>query len=240
MNHPRDLRDDYRSKTYIASVFLIAFALGMAAITNYKDQYFVVTGVEFMVVLVLFMTVPLAAKKRNLELLGNFISYLVGIVLLFNATQIGGVDPGPYVGLVAMLIISSLMTVKKFSFLLYAIISYISFCALSIMGLIGLTTTVSIKYQVVYLVLIALIYMHKNYLSALSGELYKLAKKTHTEAMEIDKKANLSAEEAKDYKKQKIELEEKNKQLEKLNDLMTGREVEMKRMKEEILLLKKK
>jgi hypothetical protein len=238
MNDPKNLRDEYQSRAYILSVFLISIALGVAALSNLKDQYITVTIIEFTAVAILFCTIPFAYKKHYLEFLGNAICYLVGFVLLFNATQIGGVDPGPYVGIIAMLIVCSLLTAKKYSFSLFASVIYVIFFMLTIFDQIGLATTVNIKFQVVYLVLTALIIMNKKYLAAQASEMFNLAKKTHLAALETEEKAKLSAAEATDYKLQKVELEKKNielseqtKKLEKMNDLMTGREIEMKKMK---------
>jgi hypothetical protein len=239
MTSPVMLRDQFRAKAYSISVLLIILALGTAAATNWKDQYVAVSTVEIIVILLLVFTIPLALKNKYLESFGNTASYLVGFMLLYNTTQIGGVDPGPYVGLIAMLIINSLLTIEKRSFFVYSAILYLGYLSLSLSGLVGLATTVDIKYQMVFIVLIVMIGLNKQYQEVQDNEMFVLAEQSQKMSKKANKAAMLSSAEATEYKEQKIALEKLNGELARLNEVMVGRETKMIELKKKITELQK-
>ena len=153
MQDPKDLLNEHRAKSYIFSVTLIIIAFGVAAAANFKSQHIGVSIVEIFLIIFFIISIFLAAKKKHLEILGNIVNYLGGFVLLYNTTQIGGVDPGPYVGIIAFLIIASFITANKLSYYIFSAVIYAGFLSLTLMGLVGLNINVNIKFQVVYIII---------------------------------------------------------------------------------------
>jgi hypothetical protein len=241
MTNPIDLRDSFRVKVFITTVVLTATTLFVASLANLSNQYIIGFQIQVALVVLLLFTIPFALKKKHLETLSNIVVYTIAITLLFNATQIGGTDPGPYIGLIALLIISGLLTVHKHSFVTYATIVYLLFLPLSIGGYVEIQTSVNIKFQAVYIVLVILIVMHKRYLDFQNKELFSLSQRAHKEGLKANKKAEVSQIEVKTQKQQKAELAKQNrllaaqkKELAEVNKLMVGREEKMIELKKEI------
>jgi uncharacterized membrane protein len=241
MTDPRVVRDQYRTKAYVITILLTVIALFVAIFSNWQAGQTLISMIEIIVVVIFLLTIPVALKQKRLELLSNFVTGLLGLVLVFNTTQIGSTDPSPFAGLVALMIISALLTVNKYSFLFYTLITYVTFAVASLMGLVGLTTGMNIKFQIVYIVIALLLIMHKDYLDMQHHKLFELAQKTHEEAVDakqsIEKSsAELEAhqEEAAKLQQQAEMLHKQKHELSRLNELMTGREVKMVQLKKRI------
>jgi K+-sensing histidine kinase KdpD len=240
MENPQKIRDKYRVKVYILSIFLTALALGTAVITNIKDQFIIGASIQIGLVIFLFLTIPIVLRKKHIESLSLFVMYLVSLTLLYNASQLGGTDPGPYIGLVALLTITSILTTKKYSFIVYSASIYILFLAMTLLGYANLAITANIKFQAVYVALFVIIMVNRKYLDIREKSIFSLAEKTQKEAITINKKADSLSLEADLLKTQKDQLEEQNKnlsfqkeKLEKTNHIMINREIRMAELKKE-------
>ncbi len=241
MKDPKKFRDAYRTKVYIASVLLVVVPLLLVATVNWRNEYIAVSVVEFVMSAMLLLTIPLARKGKHLEIFGNLVSSLGGAVMLFNATHISGSDPGPYIGLFVFLICSAMLTVRLLSFYVYNVVVMVAFMVLLLAGRFDITAGGSIKFFLAYGAVVILFGFHKKYLDMQSQKMYQLAKELKLEGVGAEIEATQSSKLAAEYKKQQQQLKEQNKklaqkqeELEKLNEVMIGRELKMAEMKEQI------
>jgi tRNA/tmRNA/rRNA uracil-C5-methylase (TrmA/RlmC/RlmD family) len=103
----------------------------------------------------------------------------------------------------------------------------------------------SIKFQAIYLALVVLIILHKMYLDIQHSRLFTLAEASEERASRVEQVVKDSSEEIAQHAKhneqlaaQAEQLAEQKEELEKMNELMIGRELKMVELKKEIDKLK--
>ncbi len=238
---PHNIQSWHQGRAYRASAITISIGLALAGAVNVLIGNMMSGGIELVSALLLLLSTFFVKKGTHIELWGNTVLYSFGVLLLYIATRTAVGDPGPYAGLVALLIIASYMTVHHISFFLYGACIGSLFAAMSYYAYLPITQGGSLKFLSVYIVIFVLVSIQRYFFAKHDKEMLLYAEQMHEKGrVSIQKQQQREdamvamKEQAKILEQKNAELEEKTKELEHINELMVGREMRMVELKQRI------
>lgn len=209
-----------RIKTYCLVVVAFVLVFVVAAVFNFRSGYTAVAAVQIILAIIYIISILVALKGRYLEIFSNIIMYSAAIVLLGNILQFSKSDLGPYVGLIAILVVGYFLLRSMYSLLIYAVLTYAAFLIVTLLGRANLLFAVSIKYQAVYLA-IAIVTVLNKYFDSVRDTKYE---KSRNELLELNKQ----------FEAKILSEREAKEESDKLNKVMVDRELKMIELKEKL------
>ncbi len=209
-----------RIKTYriVVAAFILVFVV--AAAFNFRTGYTGVALVQIILSILYFISIIVARRGRYLEIFSNIIMYSAAIVLMDNILQFSKSDLGPYVGLIAILVVGYFLLRSIYSLLIYAILTYAAFLIVTLLGQANLIFAVSIKYQAVYFAIAIVTVVNKHFDSVRDANY----EKSRNDLLELNKQ----------FEAKIISEREAKEESDKLNRVMIGRELKMIELKEKL------
>jgi K+-sensing histidine kinase KdpD len=209
-----------RIKTYclVVGAFISVFLI--SAFFNFRLGYTSTAIIQIILLITYSISILFALKGRYLELLSSIILYSSTIVLLSNITQFNKNDLGPYVGLIAILIVGYFLLRSKYSLLIYAAFTYLTFLCLIALDKVNLVLAISIKYQAVYLAIAIVTILNKHF-DSIRDKNYD---QSHKDLLDINKQ----------FEAKILSEREAREESDKLNKVMVDRELKMIELKEKL------
>lgn len=209
-----------RIKTYclVVSAFIVVFLV--AAVFNFRLGYVETAVIQIILAVAYFISVLVALRGKYLETFSSIIMYSATIVLLGNILQFNKTDLGPYVGLIAILVVGYFLLRSKYSLLIYATLTYAAFLFITLLGKANMIFAISIKYQAVYIAIAIVTILNKHYDSI------RIIKynKSRNDLLDLNKQ----------FEAKILSEKEAREESDKLNKVMIDRELKMIELKEKL------
>lgn len=209
-----------RIKTYCLVVGAFISVFLVAAFFNIRLGYTSTAIIQIVLSIAYFLSILIALKDKYLELLSSIILYTSTIVLLSNIVKFNKNDLGPYVGLIAILVVGYFLFQYKYSLLVYAAFTYLAFICLIAFDKVNLIYSISIKYQSVYLA-ISIVTIFNKHFDSIRDKNYD---QSHKELLDINKQ----------FEAKILSEREAREESDKLNKVMVDRELKMIELKEKL------
>lgn len=209
-----------RIKTYCLVVVAFIMVFLVAAVFNFRLGYAKTAVIQIILAIAYFISVLVALRGKYLETLSSIIMYSATIVLLGNILQFNKNDLGPYVGLIAILVVGYFLLRSAYSLLIYATLTYAVFLFMTLLGKANMIFAISIKYQAVYIAIAIVTILNKHYDSIR----YIKYNKSRNDLMDLNKQ----------FEAKILSEKEAREESDKLNRLMVDRELKMIELKEEL------
>ena len=148
---------------YLLAASAVSLVLASVAVVNFINKQFILGSFEVFLIIFFLGTIPYAKKQsKSVELLGSILLYATAGFLLYLIYDQKGQFPAAFAGLAGLILVAYLMTRAKYSLLVFAMIVYMLFLALSLSGAIGLSIEENVKYQVVYVATMLALYFKQK------------------------------------------------------------------------------
>lgn len=209
-----------RIKIFIAVSIAVNFTLLVYGVVNFRMGDYLIGVLQIVLVIVLSVICFLARKGKHIEIYSSLVLYTITAEMLYNMVKFGKTDLGPYVAIIGLVIVAYFITRLKWAILVYGALVYVCFLLLTIFKIVPLNNSVSIKFQAIYIALVAVAYINRIYDYRRMNKYIEAT----AQALELNKKLS---ETLKSERQSKEESE-------KLNKVMVDRELRMIELKEKL------